>query len=236
MVILVSVVCTMCRFTPVSACLGRLLPTDISHQIICYGSVSRSDQFLTKRCHRVSQVYTLFLGLENSQCLGPPKVHKSLNIIVTTLGLQTVEHWQWKLYRSLTVIKAGSHLNDSSHVLFVYLRLWQCAVWSFIICSPSPGPTTREAFKLQEDSSPWYVQPHTISRCQACLRRAMYRIGMFRRIYVSLKWHWHLSARSLNRLTGTLTCIKPPLKLSSVLIILSANLQEGRFSLYSLDL
>lgn len=77
MVVLILVICTMCRFTPVSACLGRLLPTDISHQIICYGSVSRSDQFLTKRCHHVSQVYTLFSGLENSQCLGPPKVHKS---------------------------------------------------------------------------------------------------------------------------------------------------------------
>lgn len=120
MFILVSVICTMCRFTPVSACLGRLLPTDISHQIICYGSVSRSDQFLTKRCHHVSQVYTLFLGLENSQCLGPPKVHKSWgasehysdNFRTPDCGTLTVE------------IVQVSHSEKS----------WQSAKWFFTFC------------------------------------------------------------------------------------------------------
>lgn len=70
--------CTVISLRPVY--LGRLLPTDISHRIICYGSVSRSDQSLTKRSHHVSQVYTLFSGLENSQCLGPPKVRKPLDV------------------------------------------------------------------------------------------------------------------------------------------------------------
>lgn len=99
MVGFMPVICTLV-ISPHSFCLGRLLPTDISHRTICYGSVSRSDQSLTKRCHHVFQVYTLFSGLENSQCLGPPKVSKAYSHSAW---------WKWRWF--LTVTKAGMWLN-----------------------------------------------------------------------------------------------------------------------------
>lgn len=96
-------------------CLGRLLPTDISHRTICYGSVSRSDQSLTKRSHHVSQAYTLFSGLENSRCSGPPKVRKLLDV--------------WSATECVVEMTQGCHCDQR-------LQLTKCPVifCKFLVC------------------------------------------------------------------------------------------------------
>lgn len=138
---IVSTLC--CYFGPV-----RLQPTDILHRTICYGYVSRLDQFLTKRCHHVSQVCTLSWGPGSSR----------------RFGLQKVPYLQlkqlWMMYNQTSFLL----LFSISRILMNYLclRLRQSAVQWFIICSPSPGQTTREAFQLQETSTPRCVRPHPI--------------------------------------------------------------------------
>lgn len=99
------------------------------------------------------------LGSGKQSMLRTAKGTQAIWRIVTVLEFQSAwEKWRW----------FGQSWHDATkcpdilQILCVYLRLWQCAVSSFIICSPSPGPTTREAFKLQENSSPRYVPPHTV--------------------------------------------------------------------------
>lgn len=175
-----AVIC--CRWpVPHTKCArpDRLQPTDILHQIICCGYVSRSDQSLTKRCHHVSREYTLSSGLESSRCFGPQKVPQSWRCVAVFLWGRNFERalhfyveintnppscmvWWFSsvcLCRDTFILQHRGWTLSFCQYFVSLFRLRQRAVSSFIICSPPPGQTTREAFELQESSTTRLVWP-----------------------------------------------------------------------------